>query len=204
MCARIFISSLHSFSTILNMCDDSLDTDILKQFVAPVAAAAVLVPLVVPASPEQPAPTRRASQYTSTFALSATASVVKVDATQGELVMIDTSTAAASGETEEEQGSRLDQTPKTLSSSIKAEYSLCYLAEASNVCGAQIGVKVDALFCLKAVGPCLVTAHKGRHTCCIGNHLFLNSTCITGNEMVLHPQSYSYILENDNLDDEYE
>jgi len=184
------------------MRDGSLDTDILDQFIDPVAPAAVVKPLVQLVSPETPAPPRRDSQYSSPFAPSATtASVVEVDdAMLGESVKIDFSTPAASSEAEEGHGSRLDPQHKTPCSSAKAEYSLCYLDKASNVCGAQIGVKVDAPFHLKPAGTCLVMAHKGRHPCCLGKHFFLKYTSSVGNEIALHPQSYIYILEDDTTD----
>jgi len=61
------------------MRDGSLDIDILEQFIVPVASAAVVAPLVEQASPERPAPPRRTSRFSSPSAVSATASVVKVD-----------------------------------------------------------------------------------------------------------------------------
>jgi len=52
-----------------------LDLDVLEQFIAPVASAAVVAPAVVLAASAAPAPLRRVSQFTSPVAPSAIASV---------------------------------------------------------------------------------------------------------------------------------
>ena len=74
----------------------------------------------------------------------------------------------------------IDSVPKSPPSSVKAEYSLFHLGKASDVCGASIGLKMDAPFCLKPAGTCETTSHKGRdkgrHPCCLGACLVLRFT----------------------------
>jgi len=181
-----------------------LDLEILEQFIAPVVASAIVVaPAVAHAAP---ATLWRVSQFTSPGVPYATVSVLKVDgrgedgAMLGESVKIDLRNAAASGTKVSGHGSRLDLVPKSPPLSVKAEYSLFHLGKASDVCGAAIGLKMDAPFCLKPAGTCKITSHKGRHSCCLGASLLLRFTLPVGNEVALHPQMHSYLLKDDHAD----
>ena len=118
----------------------------------------------------------------------------------GESVKIDLRNAAASGTKVSGHGSRLDSVPKSPPLSVKAEYSLFHLGKASDVCGAVIGLKMDAPFCLKSAGTCEITSHKGRHPCCLGACLLLRFTSPVENEVALYPQMHSYLLEDDHAD----
>ena len=82
-----------------------------------------------------------------------------------------------------------------LPASAKTEYALSYLANANDVCGAQIGTKAYAPFCLKPAGTCEVTAHKGKHPSCRGGGLYLKYTS-EKNEVALDPKNYCYILQS--------
>ena len=184
------------------MRDVALDTDLLQQFIAPEDPAPAIVPVVALASPEQLAPPARLLPFASPSAsFATTASVLEVDGgggedvKQGEFRKNDSSTAAASG-VKEGQGSRTSQSPKLPPASVKTEYALSYLSNANAVCGAQIGSKDYAPFCLKPAGTCEVTAHKGKHPCCIGGCLYLKFTS-ERNEVALQPQSYCYVLSAD-------
>ena len=117
-----------------------------------------------------------------------------------ESVKIDLRNAVASGTKVSGRGSRLDSVPKSPPSSVKVEYSLFHLGKASNVCGASVGLKMDAPFCLKPAGTCEITSHKDRHLFCLGACLVLRFTTPVGNEVMLHPQMYSYLLEDDHAD----
>ena len=75
----------------------------------------------------------------------------------GESVKIDLQNVAASGTKVLSHGSRLTSMPKSPPLSVKVEYSLFHLGKASNVCGASIGQKMDAPFCLNPAGTCEVT-----------------------------------------------
>ena len=83
-------------------------------------------------------------------------------------------------------------------------YSFHYLENAKNVCGASIGDKTDASFCLKAAGTCTVTQHSGRAQSpwCKANRLYLkfvNQGKQRVSEVAIEPKKVSYVLE---IDDE--
>jgi len=123
-----------------------------EQIIAPIAPAAVVAPAVALAAPTMHVPLQHVSQFTSPEVPSATASVLKVDgggdgAMLGESVKIDLRNAAASGtKVSGGRGARLDSVPRSPPLSVKAEYSLFHLGKASDVCGASIGLKMDAPF----------------------------------------------------------
>jgi len=80
------------------------------------------------------------------------------------------------------------------------EYSLFHLGKASDVCGASIGLKMDAPFCLKSAGTCEISSHKGRHPFCLGARLLLRFALPVRNEVALHSQKHSCRLEDDHAD----
>jgi hypothetical protein len=200
----LFLYSLFFYS----MLNDSLDTEMLQQFIASDASAPVIAPVVASASLERlPSPSGTLTAV-SPVSLVATASVLEVDggggedATQGEFQRIDSSTAAASG-VRGIQGSRTSRPPMLLSALVKMEYALSYLADANDVCGAQIGSKANAPFCLKLAGTCEVTSHRGKHPGCVGGCLYIKYTS-EKNEVALDPVKQCYVLRPAEFYDESE
>ena len=71
-----------------------------------------------------------------------------------------------------------------------------------NICGASIGDKTDASFCLKAAGTCTVTQHTGRAQSpwCKANRLYLKFAKQGKqrvSEVAIEPKEVSYVLEMD-------
>ena len=190
-----------------------LDADILERFTSRATASS---PRALVADSPVGTPVRRSPRTKISQPSSLARRLKDVEggggrdtAIEGESPLLDTS-IAASVETPTSQGSRLvDQQP--FLSSVKGVYSLHYLDQAKNVCGASIGDKTNASFCLKAAGTCTVTNHAGKSTSlwCKSSRLYLKFAKQGKHkvsEVAIEPRVASYELETDDygVEDEIE